>query len=392
MQLELNPYNPGSGAQPMHLAGRDAEIAAFDLLIVRTKRHLQSRPMVLSGLRGVGKTVLLRRLKALADHHGWITIKLEARRGESAQQEARKVIAAELQSAARRLIPLLQTADYVRTALSTVTSFTATAGVKGISLGVGIDPTRASTGHLEIDLKDLVEDLSTALKKQRSGFAIFIDEMQDLDDELLGSLIAAQHHANQEQLPFFVVGAGLPNLPGRLADIRSYAERTFDYRIIGKLTQEAARDAFTQPAQSVGQHYSPEALDVMIKASGMYPYFIQEFGSAMWESAYKSPFTHDDAEAAITLGREKLDAGFFIARWQRATKAERRFLHAMAQDGEGPSSTADVASKMGKKPTALGPARATLIDKGLIYSPEYGRVAFTVPGMAGFIARQELLD
>ncbi|UUL75630.1 ATP-binding protein [Pseudarthrobacter sp. Fe7] len=273
-----------------------------------------------------------------------------------------------------------------------MTSFTATAGVKGISLGVGVDPTRASTGHLEIDLKDLVEDLSTALKKQRSGFAIFIDEMQDLDDELLGSLIAAQHHANQEQLPFFVVGAGLPNLPGRLADIRSYAERAFDYRIIGKLTPEAARDAFTQPAKSVGQHYSPEALDLMVEASGMYPYFIQEFGSAMWESALKSPFTRDDAEAAVTLGREKLDAGFFIARWQRATKAERRFLHAMAQDGEGPSSTGDVASKMGKKPTALGPARATLIDKGLIYSPEYGHVAFTVPGMAGFIARQELLD
>lgn len=392
MQLELNPYNPGSGAQPMHLAGRDAEIAAFDLLIVRTKRYLPARPMVLSGLRGVGKTVLLRRLKALADHHGWITIKLEARRGESAQQEARKVIAAELQSAARRLIPLLQTGDYVRKALSTVTSFTATAGVKGISLGVGVDPTRASTGHPEIDLKDLVEDLSTALKKQRSGFAIFIDEMQDLDDELLGSLIAAQHHANQEQLPFFVVGAGLPNLPGRLADIRSYAERAFDYRIIGKLAPEAARDAFTQPAQSVGQHYSPEALDLMVEASGMYPYFIQEFGSAMWESALKSPFTRDDAEAAVTLGCEKLDAGFFIARWQRATKAERRFLHAMAQDGEGPSSTGDVASKMGKKPTALGPARATLIDKGLIYSPEYGHVAFTVPGMAGFIARHELLD
>lgn len=392
MQLELNPYNPGSGAQPMHLAGRDAEIAAFDLLIVRTKKHLQARPMILSGLRGVGKTVLLRRLKGLADHHGWITIKLEARRGESAQQEARKVIAAELQSAARRLVPLLQAGDYVRKALSTVTSFTATAGVKGISLGVGVDPTRASTGHLEIDLKDLVEDLSTALKKQRSGFVIFIDEMQDLDDELLGALIAAQHHANQEQLPFFVVGAGLPNLPGRLAEIRSYAERAFDYRIIGKLSPDATRDAFTQPAKSVGQHYSHEALELMMEASGMYPYFVQEFGSAMWESALKSPFTPEDAEAAITLGREKLDAGFFVARWQRATKAERRFLHAMAQDGEGPSSTGDIASKMGKKPTALGPARATLIDKGLIYSPEYGHVAFTVPGMAGFIARQELPD
>ena len=392
MQLELNPYNPGSGAQPMHLAGRDAEIAAFDLLIVRTKRHLQARPLVLSGLRGVGKTVLLRRLKGLADHHGWITIKLEARRGESAQQEARKVIAAELQSAARKLMPLIQTGDYVRRALSTVSSFTATAGVKGISLGVGLDPTRASTGHLEIDLKDLVEDLTTALKKQRSGFAIFIDEMQDLDDELLGALIAAQHHANQEQLPFFVIGAGLPNLPGRLAEIRSYAERAFDYRIIGKLAPDAARDALTQPASSVGQHYSPEALDLMIEASGMYPYFIQEFGSAMWESALKSPFTREDAEAAITLGREKLDAGFFVARWQRATKAERRFLHAMAQDGEGPSSTGDIAARMGKKPTALGPARATLIDKGLIYSPEYGHVAFTVPGMASFIARQELPD
>lgn len=390
MHPELNPYNPGSGAQPMHLAGRDSEIAAFDLLVVRTKKHLQSRPMVLSGLRGVGKTVLLRRLKGLADHHGWITIKFEARKGESAQQEARKVIAAELQSAVRKLVPLMSAGDYIRKALSTVTSFTATAGVKGISLGVTLDPTRSSTGHLEIDLKDLVEDLGTALKKQRSGFAVFIDEMQDLDDELLGALIAAQHHANQEQLPFFVIGAGLPNLPGRLAEIRSYAERAFDYRIIGKLNLEAAREAFAQPAKSVGQSYSNEALDMLVEASGKYPYFIQEFGSAMWESALGSPFSKDDAEAAITLGREKLDAGFFVARWQRATKAERRFLQAMAQDGEGPSSTGDIATKLGKKPTALGPARATLIEKGLIYSPEYGHVAFTVPGMAGFISRQEL--
>lgn len=165
-----------------------------------------------------------------------------------------------------------------------------------------MDPTRASTGHLEIDLKDLVEDLT------------------------------------------------------------------------------------------IGQHYSPEALDLVTEASGMYPYFVQEFWSAMWKSALKSPFTQEDAEAAITLGREKLDTGFFVARWQRATKAERRFLHAMAQDGEGPSGTGDIAARMGKKPTTLGPARATLIDKGLIYSPEYGHVAFTVPGMTSFIAHQELPD
>lgn len=390
MEPLLNPYNPGSGLQPSHLAGRDSEIEAFDLLVARTKRHLSARPMILSGLRGVGKTVLLRRLKSHADFHQWLTIKLEARTGENAQQEIRKAIASELQSAARKLMPLAQGRKTIIQALATVTSFTATAGVKGIELGVKIDPVRASTGHLEIDLKDVVDDVSRALRDHKSGFAIFIDEMQDLDDELLSALIACQHHASQEQLPFFVIGAGLPNLPARLSEARSYSERLFDYRMIGKLKEDDARAAFTKPASSTGQSYSSGALDSLMAASGRYPYFIQEFGSTMWDVALRSPFTSDDAEAAIVLGREKLDSGFFPSRWQRATPAERKFLHAMAADGEGPSTTNEIATRLGKKISSLGPARANLIAKGLIYSPEHGQVAFTVPGMADYIGRQEL--
>lgn len=390
MEPQLNPYNPGSGVQPSFLAGRDDEIAAFDLLVARTGNSRPARPMILSGLRGVGKTVLLRRLKALADHHQWLTIKFEARPGAVGATEARHTFARELQAASRKYTPMAAGRAKVVQLLRTVSSFSTSVGVKGVTLGVEVDPTRATTGLIDVDIRDVVEDVAGALRGLKKGFAVFIDEMQDLDDEFTAALLSAQHHASQEGLPFFVIGAGLPNLPGKLAESRSYAERLFDYRTIGKLKDEDAKEAFTAPAGQVGQSYSLDALEAITAASGQYPYFIQEFGSAMWQVANKSPFNPSDADAAIILGRERLDAGFFPSRWQRATKAEREYLNAMARDDEGPSQTGDVAARLQKKIQSLGPIRAQLISKGLVYAPEHGQIAFTVPGMAGFIERQHM--
>lgn len=383
----MNPYNPGSGVPPRFLAGREAEVSAFDLLVVRTERSMPARPMVLSGLRGVGKTVLLNRLKGIADHHGWLTIKLEGRPGADGARDIRRTLARELQIASRRFVSQIGV-ESVKKFLRTVTSFSATVGVEGISLGVDIDATRANTGFIDIDLHDVVEDVSRALRSLKKGFAIFIDEMQDVDDDLLAALVTVQHFAVQNELPFFVTGAGLPDLPARLADARSYAERLFDYRQIGRLSVDQAKESLAVPASQMGQSYSPEALETLLDASGRYPYFIQEFGSAMWEVAAKSPFTGEEAAVATRIGLQRLDAGFFPSRWDRATSRERDYMDAMAKDGDEPSNTGAVALRMGMKVTSLGPTRAQLISKGLIYSPEYGQVAFTVPGMAAFIERQ----
>lgn len=389
MEPELNPYNPGSGVQPPFLAGRQSEIDAFDLLVARTKLSRHSRSMMLSGLRGVGKTVLLNRLRGIARAHDWLTIKIEAQSGAAAAKDVRNILARELQIASRRYVQRSAEPKF-KTMLRTVSSFGATFGVTGISLDVELDPSRAQTGMVDIDLRDVIEDVAYALRSLRQGFVIFIDEMQDLDEELLIALVAAQHHASQNELPFFVVGAGLPNLPARLADARSYAERLFDYRVIGKLTQGETEESFVIPARTVGPTFSQEALKILVNASGGYPYFVQEFGSAMWNVATTHPFQEIDAITAVNAGLLRLDSGFFPSRWDRATPKEREYMHAMAEDGEGPSNTRDIAARLGGKVTSLGPHRAQLIAKGLVYSPEYGEIAFTVPGMADFIRRQNL--
>jgi hypothetical protein len=273
--------------------------------------------------------------------------------------------------------------------LSTVASFNASVGVYGFAFGVERDLGRASSGVIEMDLQDVIEDIALAIRPEHKALAVFIDEMQDLDDDLLEALVSVQHAAGQRELPFFVIGAGLPNLPARLADVRSYAERLFEYRSIGRLPDADARASLEGPATQMGQSYSPEALDILLQESGCYPYFIQEFGSAMWTVATASPFSKENARAAAELGRARLDSGFFPSRWDRATPAERQYLAAMALDGDGPSNSGDIAARLGKKIQSIGPIRATLISKGLVYSPEHGRIAFTVPGMATYINRHQ---
>ncbi|GAA1406217.1 hypothetical protein GCM10009614_05500 [Glutamicibacter uratoxydans] len=279
----------------------------------------------------------------------------------------------------------------IKQMLSTVTSFSLSVGIEGLSLGVDRDPSRASSGLLDLDLQDSVEDISLALRHERSALVIFIDEMQELDEELLESLLTVQHYAMQRELPFYIIGTGLPNLPAKLTEARSYAERLFEYRIIGELDDDAARESLTGPAGQMGQSYSSEALEALIKETGNYPYFLQEFGSAMWTVATASPFSVQNAQAAVALGRARLDSGFFPARWERATPSERAYMSAMATDGDRESRSADISQRLDKSAQALAPMRASLISKGIIYSPQRGYVAFTVPGMADFIDRQRRL-
>ena len=390
MDPALNPYSPGAGLRPPDLAGREREIRDFTVLRQRAANGLTSRSIVMSGLRGVGKTVLLNELASGARREGWIVGKVEADRGES-RRTFREEVAGTLNRALREATGAFELGARLRRALGTFRAFSLrTDPSGGLAVGIEIDPERGrgDTGALETDLTDLVLDLSAAAMDRGVGLALFVDELQDLSRGELGALCQACHEAGQAEAQFYLVGAGLPSLPGLLAEARSYAERLFDYWSIGALTDQAANDALVRPARAAGVAWDGEAAGLLVRRSAGYPYFLQEFGKATWDFAPGPSITLADAEAGLTVGTASLDRGFFTSRWERATPAERAYMRAMAVDGEGPSQSGEVARRMSKRPGSVGPARAGLIHKGLIYSPEHGVIAFTVPGMADFIGRQ----
>lgn len=378
MDPGLNPYTPGSGRKPPSLQGRDSEVDAFDLLVAKAGNRVYDRGMMLTGLRGVGKTSLLNHLRVHAENHGWYTVDLEAQTSTGNPLINHKRLAAGLKQGLRRYSrkhQLGQLAEQIGQI------------IEGSSLTVGpvsVSAPPADESDIFVDLEELIEAVCTYARRSGTAFALFIDEMQDLDPVLLSALVMAQHKANQEDWAFYIIGAGLPSLPAVLSEARSYAERLFLYRIIGPLDKEQAHAALQDPAEQMGGGYTLEALDILGGASEGYPYFLQEFGKAIWDLAPGIPFTSQDAEDALEIGRVQLDQGFYPSRWDRATPAERRYLRSIAQTGEAQPKTASLSITQ----NTAGPLRASLIKKGIVYSPERGRIGFTVPGMAAFIERQ----
>lgn len=388
MDPALNPFNPGSGVRPPELVGRDGEIDAFDLLVARAKSNtVGDRGMVLSGLRGVGKTVLLNVFAEHARRNDWLVIQFEAQPGEAGKTATRAKLARELEVGARRLRgkPVW---NFMQNAMASIGNISASLGVTGVSASVTTKHGRADSGNLDIDIEELVEDVSLAMRKARAGFGLFIDEMQDLDEELLTVLLSVQHIAGQRGWPFYIIGAGLPNLPGKISEARTYGERLFLYRTIGQVDEQAAAEALVLPITRLGASLAPDALSLLLSAADGYPFFLQVYGRSAWEAASDKVINAEDAIMAVRYGTSDLDHGFFEARWQRATNAERLYLRAMAQDGQNPSSTGEIAERLGKSTSKLAVIRSRLIAKGVIYAPEYGAIQFTVPGMAEFIARQ----
>lgn len=389
METALNPYSPGAGLQPPELVGREAELALFESLIVRARQHAPvGRGIVLHGLRGVGKTVLLQVMRRRAEAMGWAVIGLEARPGDSGASEARTALGRELLATVRRSARRGAGGD-LRHALGSVVSFSASLGVSGVSVGLTRTEGRADTGDLATDLSEMIEDLGPALRAEGRGLVVLVDELQDLDVELLGALLAAQHRAGQMDLPVYVIGAGLPHLPSTLAGARSYAERLFEYRHIGPLAFDDARDALVLPAERYGARFTAPAVTALVELSEGYPYFLQVFGRAIWEVSPEKTFTPADAAAAAEFGWHELDHGFFPARLQRATRLEQSYLRAMAEDGDSGSSTGTIAERLGRTAASLGPARQSLMDKGIVYAPVRGRIAYTVPGMAAYLRRHD---
>lgn len=357
----------------------------MDLMVAHSRRGRNDGGLILHGLRGVGKTVLLKRLQQIADQAGFITVSLEARPGESGKQHARQRLARGLALAFRNPSRLNRATSSLKQALRTVSAFTMS--VAGIAVSADITPAegRANSGLIEIDLEELIEDLSTPLRESRSTLAIFVDELQDLDTDLLTALLAAQHRASQEDLPFYLIGAGLPTVISHLATARSYTER-FKPRQIGALNRDDAERALTEPAQRLGVNFTPQASDLVLEAAQGYPYFLQTYGFEIWEAAPSRTIDEAIASLGISEGNANLDESFFVARWDRTTAQERQYLRALATNGDS-ARTAQIAKQLGRTAQSFSPIRQSLIEKGIIYPERHGVVAFTVPNMPAFIAR-----
>ncbi len=391
-----NPFAPGAGQRPPELAGRDRELDAFDVVLERVARGRPERSLVLTGLRGVGKTVLLGELRSMAMRAGWGAGKVEAR----PDADLRRPLSAALHRALRDLATRHRAPDQVEHVLGVLKAFALRSAAPEAKLRdrwqPGIDaPTvsgRADSGDIEIDLLELFTEVAELARDVGSGVAVLIDEMQDLRPDDVSALCAACHELSQSRAPLVVVGAGLPHLPSVLSASKSYSERLFRYLRIDRLDREDADRALTVPAADEDAKFEHDALQALYEASGGYPYFVQAYGKAAWDAAPTSPITAADVRMAAPEAEAELAVGFFGSRYERATPGEREYLQAMAELAAGrdePVSTASVAAHLSRKASSLSPARDSLLKKGLVFSAQRGHIAFTVPHFGRYLLAHE---
>jgi len=385
-----NPYAPGAGQRPPELAGRDKQLQAFDIVLERVARGRPERSVMLTGLRGVGKTVLLNQLRSAAVSRGWGTGKIEAR----PDQELRRPLSSALHMATRAVAMSHRNPERVDDFLGILKAFalraTADKGMRD-RWQPGIDVPavagRADSGDIEIDLVELLKEAAALAADINVGMAIFIDEMQDLGPADISAICGACHELSQDAAPLIVVGAGLPHLPAVLSASKSYSERLFSYHRIDRLDRASADQALLAPAEREEVEFTQDALEALYRKADGYPYFVQAYGKATWDQTPESPITAEDVEVAAPAAEEELAVGFFGSRYERATPAEREYMRAMADlsGDDGPVATSAVAAELGRKPASLSPARDGLIKKGLIYSAERGTIGFTVPHFGRYL-------
>jgi hypothetical protein len=368
-------------------------VQQFEVVLERVARGRPERSMILTGLRGVGKTVLLNTFRSMAIQRLWGTGKIEAR----PEQSVRRPVAAALHMAIRELAPRHRAPDRITDFLGVLKAFaqaspqsTKKAAAHRWQPGIDVPAARgrADSGDLEIDLTELFVDAASVATDLGVGIALFVDEMQDVPADDVSALCAACHELSQIGGPLIVVGAGLPHLPAVLSASKSYSERLFRYARIDRLDREAADFALLAPAEREQVTFTRDALDALYAAADGYPYFVQAYGKVAWDVAPESPITEGDIKVAAPEAESELAVGFFGSRYERATPAERDYMRAMAMLGDEPVPTAEVAEELGRKPSSLSPARDGLIKKGLIYSAERGLVAFTVPHFGQFLRAQ----
>lgn len=343
--------------------------------------------MLLTGLRGVGKTVLLNEIERMAKADGYRTIAIEAHEDKGLGP----LIAPHLRTLLYDLDRIAAAGDKVKRGLAVLRSFVGALKVTvgDVTLGLDIEPEKgaADSGDLEIDLPNLFVAVAEAAEEKKTSVAVLIDEIQYFNQTELGALIMAMHRLQQRQLPLVLLGAGLPILPGLAGESKSYAERLFSFPDIGALSKEHAARALREPTQAVGVKFDDRALSEVFRLTQGYPYFLQEWGYQAWNVAKASPISLKDVNAATGKVIPRLDQNFFRVRFDRLTPSEKNFLRAMAELGPGAHRTGDIADMLGVKVSSLGPVRAKLIKKGMIYSPAHGDMAFTVPLFDEFMVR-----
>ena len=382
-----NPFAPGAGTPPPELAGRDELRETVRVAIERVRRGSPAKSVLMVGLRGVGKTVLLDRMRDDAEAGGIHTLRIEAPENRSLPA----IIAPQLRQALLRLSRNARAKDLAQRALRGLAGFAKSLKMKYQDIEVGFDfeaePGLADNGDLEHDLQALLEVAGDAAAAGGTALVIFIDELQYVEEEELEALITALHRTAQRQLPVMLVGAGLPQLRGRMGRAKSYAERLFNFPEVGPLDPDAARLAIVKPARDLGVEFTDEALERILQETRGYPYFVQEWGKHAWDAAETSPVTRADMEQASVTAVAALDESFFRVRFDRLTPAQKVYLRAMAELGPGPHRSGDIAQVLRRDVTSLGPTRSQLIAKGMIWSPHHGDTAFTVPLFDEFMHR-----
>ena len=382
-----NPFAPGAGTPPPELAGRDELRETVRVAIERVRLSLPTKSILMVGLRGVGKTVLLDRMRDDAEAAGIQTVRVEAPESRSLPA----ILAPQLRQALLRLSRNKKAKELAQRALRGLAGFARALKVKYRDIEVGFDfdpePGLADNGDLEHDLQALLEVVGAAAQRPGTALVLFIDELQYVEEEQLAALITALHRTAQRRLPVVMVGAGLPQLRGQMGRAKSYAERLFDFPVIGPLPEPAARVAIAKPAKDQGVNVNEDALKQILRRTHGYPYFLQEWGKHAWDVAAASPISRQDVDVASKAAVAALDEGFFRVRFDRLTPLEKKYLRAMAELGPGPHRSGDIAQQLDRKVTSLGPTRNQLISKGMIWSPNHGDTAFTVPLFDEFMHR-----
>lgn len=380
-----NPFAPGAGSPPPELAGRGEILDSARIALERLKIGRPAKGQMLLGLRGTGKTVLLNRIEQLAEDLGYVTSFIEA----PDNQRLPELLYPRLFQALQKFSLSEGAKAAAHKALRALRGFASVFKIKVGDVSISVDPETgaADSGQIETDLTDLFLRVGEAARAAGAVWGLFIDEVQYLSDDELKALIVAIHRATQKSMPIIFFGAGLPQLASLSGEAKSYAERLFDYPAVGPLNDEAARSAIRQPIESERQSIRDEALDEILRLTERYPYFLQEWGYQTWNAAHASPIVEGDVRLASPNAIQRLDQGFFRVRFDRLTPKERDYVYAMAALGKGPYRSADVAAKMNESTTSLGPCRAAIIRKGMIYSPQHGDIDFTVPMFDEFLRR-----
>ncbi len=383
----LNPYAPGAGTQPPELAGRDELRKNALNSLRRVKAGRSGKSIVMVGLRGVGKTVLLDRIREDAEHTGFYTMHIEA----SEYRSLPSMIAPQLRSTLIKLSRREKSKELAETGLKALASFVSALKTSYHDIEVVLDfspePGLADSTELESDLRDLFVAVGNAARADGNCLALFLDEIQYVKENELTALISTLNFIAQRNLPIAVVAAGLPQVLGRLGKAKSYAERMFDFPHVGALQPKDARTAVEKPAMQAGVEFESDAIEEIVSRTEGYPYFLQVWGKYSWDVADESPITHDVVDRASELAVAELDDGFFLVRFDRMTVSEKRYVRAMAELGSGPHRSGDIANQLGREVTSLAPTRSQLIAKGMIWSPAHGDTVFTVPMFDQFMIR-----